>query len=282
MKKYLMTVVAALAAASFTSCSNEMDMFDPISSDKATIDLNVSNDVLMATRASSEITDYTKWIVKVSPQAFLDESNNVNVTAGETPATGWISASSSAENGISSKSFMAGGYKIEVSNYTGEAESYKANSNKGDAYYVGSVNKNLKKGSNSVTIDCDKAKNCRVNVSLSGLGDLTAITNATIILTQTNRGVDCPPLSDGETGYFKTGEDIYYQLSYKYNNVQKYSSSTVKIYEPAEHTEYSIVASTNTTGKIILTIQCDDTFDHNQADDKSIVIDAATGDEDNS
>ena len=84
MKKYLMTVVAALAAASFTSCSNEMDMFDPISSEKATIDLNVSNDIQMSTRASSDIAeeDYAKWYVKVSPDEKATATN-----PGETAAT---------------------------------------------------------------------------------------------------------------------------------------------------------------------------------------------------
>jgi hydrogenase maturation factor HypE len=39
-----------------------------------------------------------------------------------------------------------------------------------------------------------------------------------------------------------------------------------------------IVASTNTTGKITLTIECDETF--TPGGNKSIVIDAATGAED--
>ena len=272
MKKSILFASAALAALTFTSCSNEVDMFQTIGSEKATIDLNVSNDVQMSTR--SEITDYTKWIVKVSPQAFLDESNNVNVTAGDTPATGWISASSSAENGISSKSFTAGGYKIEVSNYTGEAESYKANSNKGEAYYAGSVNKNLKKGSNSVTIDCGKAINCRVKVSLSGLGDLAAITNPSVTLEQTDRSVACPDLYNGQIGYFIAGEEITYTLNYYYNGELKHSTAAT-ISSTAAATEYSIVASVTDQGKISLTIEYDSTFAPGAQ--KNIIIDPFTG-----
>ena len=275
MKKYLMTVVAALAAASFTSCTNEIDMFESLTSEKATINLNVSNDIMMVTR-SSEISDYSKWLVKVAPQSFTD-TNNASVTAGETTATDWISASASAEGGIGTKTFKAGGYNIAVKNYADDAAVYSANNNKGAAYYEGNINQKLVKGSNTVTVDCDKAKNCRVNVSLSGLGDLAAITNPTVTLTQEGRGTNCPALEDTETGYFKAGTQIGYTLNYYYNNELKHST-TAYITTPAEHTEYSIVASTNTTGKITLTIECDETF--TPGGNKSIVIDAATGEED--
>lgn len=280
MKKYLMTAVAALAAVSFNSCTNEIDMFEPLNSDKATIDLNVSNDILMVTRASSEITDYTNWLVKVAPQAFTDANNNKEVSAGATSATDWISASASASAGIGTKTFKAGGYNIAVKNFADDAAVYAANDNKGAAYYEGSINQELVKGSNSVTVDCGQAKNCRVNVSLSALtgpDGLAAITNPTVTLTQEGRGATCPALSDTQTGYFKTGTQIGYTLNYYYNDVEKHSTIAY-ITAPAAHTEYSIVASTNTTGKITLTIECDGTFD--QGDSKSVVIDAATGNQD--
>ena len=268
MKKYLMTVVAALAAASFTSCSNEMDMFDPISSEKATIDLNVSNDVLMATRASSEITDYTKWFVKVTP----------NETGLTNTYNSWMAASSLT----SDKTFTPGEYTIAVSNYQDESAVYTTENPYGDAYYTGSATETLKKGPNAVVIDCHQAQNCRVKVDLSGLDNVATIRNASVTLSQTGRGVDCPALTDGQIGYFKAGTPITYRLNYEYKGVSdetwasKSTSPDVSISSTDKHTEYKIVASTNSNGTISLTIKYDSDFEKNN-DQPAIIIDAATG-----
>lgn len=279
MKKYLMTVVAALAAASFTSCSNEMDMFDPISSDMATIDLNVTNDNVMVTRASSAISanDYANWFFQVSPKTVTINEKTTN--AGETVATGFKAAST-----IGDYKFKAGGYSVEVRNYATESDAYKANSNKGDAFYTGSVDKALAKGNNAVEVDCGQAQNCRVKVNLTGLNDLSAISDPSITLTQSERGVACPALGNGETGYFMVGKAISYVLNYKYTapgaqNATDKSTTSVNIPNPSAHTEYSIIAATNSNGTITLTIKRDDTF--GDGDDYTITIDAATGAEAN-
>ena len=281
MKKYLMTVVAALAAASFTSCSNEMDMFDPISSDKATIDLNVSNDIQMSTRTSSAIdkADYAKWYVKVSPDAKA-------ANPGETAATDWLVAST-----ISSQSFKPGDYTITVANYQEEGDAYTTTNPYGDAYYTKSVDKTLLKGPNAVVVDCEQAENCRVTVDLSGLNDVTTISNPNVTLSQTGRGftttnttdvVACPALTNGKIGYFMAGTAITYQLHYTYNSNPSDASTAkinhsdlVTIEKPAKHTEYKIVATSNSNGTITLTIKCDGYFD--PVSQPTITIDAATG-----
>ena len=53
MKKIMLSV-CALSAMVFTSCSNEVDMFETIGTPKATIELNISNDneMQVATRAT--------------------------------------------------------------------------------------------------------------------------------------------------------------------------------------------------------------------------------------
>jgi len=276
MKKYLMTVIAVLAA-SFTSCTNEVDMFEPINSDKATINLNVSNDVLMVTRASSAISsnDYENWFFQVSPKTVTIGETTTN--AGSTTATGFKAAST-----IGNYKFEAGGYLVEVRNYATEADAYKANDNKGAAFYVGSVDKALVKGNNAVEVDCGQAQNCRVSVNLSGLSDLSAISNPSITLTQSARGVACPALTNGQTGYFKAGETISYVLNYKYTapgstTAEERSTTSVNITAPSAHTEYSIVAATNSNGTITLTIKRDEAFD--DGTDYTITIDAATGDQ---
>lgn len=275
MKKYLMTVVAALAAASFTSCTNEIDMFEPLTSNKATIDLNVSNDILMVTRASTAISsnDYANWFFQVSPKDVTIGTTTTN--AGTTEATGFKAAST-----IGDYKFEAGGYSVEVRNYATETDAYKVDNNKGTAYYAGSVDKALVKGNNTVEVDCKQAQNCRVSVSLSGLSDLSAISSPSITLTQSERGVQCPALTNGETGYFMAGKTISYVLNYKYtapgttNAVDK-STTSVNITDPSAHTEYSIVAATNSNGTITLSIKRDEDFA--DGTDYDITIDAATG-----
>lgn len=247
MKKYLMTVVAVIAAAGFTSCSNEVDMFEPINSDKATINLNITNDNVMLTRAESNVSNPSSWYIKVG--------TNEQIQVSE----------------LSSEKYTAGEYTIAVSNYATEAAAITAN----QAYYSGSVVKNLVKGSNSVTIACGKAKNCRVKADLAGLADFSAITDAKLTVSQTeapNRVLN----TTTTTGYFYagTGKTINYDLDYKYNGT---AATTLhgSIADPAAATEYQVKVVTNSNGTITLTVSYDTEFDEHTVE--TITIDAATG-----
>lgn len=247
MKKYLMTVVVAIVAAGFTSCSNEVDMFEPINSDKATINLNITNDNLMITRAESNVTNTSSWYIKVG--------TNDQISVSE----------------LSSKKYTAGEYTIVVSNYANEAAAITAN----QAYYSGSLTKNLVKGSNTVTVSCGKAKNCRVKADLAGLADFSLITAAKLTVSQ--EGVDNRVLNTtNTTGYFYagTGKTITYQLDYKYNGVDA-TALTGNISSPVAATEYQVKVVTNTNGTITLTITYDTEFTENTVE--TITIDAATG-----
>ena len=247
MKKYLMTVVAALAAASFTSCTNEIDMFESLTSEKATIDLNITNYNVMNTRAVSDVADPSSWYVTVGTNSQIQVS------------------------GLSAKKYEAGTYNITFSNYASEAAAITAN----DAYYEGTnVNQELKKGSNSVTVPCGKAKNCRVKADLAGLADFPAISDAKLNVSQAS--VSARELTNNSTGYFYagTGKTITYNLGYKYNNVDM-STQPVTILDPAAATEYQVKVTTNTNGTITLTVTYDTEFSTVTA--KAITIDAATG-----
>lgn len=247
MKKYLMTVVAALAAASFTSCTNEIDMFESLTSEKATIDLNITNDNVMFTRAESNVSNTSSWYVKVG--------NNEQIQVSE----------------LSSQKYAAGDYNITVSNYATEAAAITAN----QAYYSGSVAKTLVKGSNSVTVACGQAKNCRVMADLAGLADFSAISEAKLTVSQSeapNRVLS----TESTTGYFYagTGKTINYDLDYKYNGV---AAKTLhgSIADPAAATEYQVIVVTNSNGTITLTVTYDTEFTTETAE--TITIDAATG-----
>lgn len=247
-----MTIAAVIATASFTSCSNEMDMFDPISSDKATIDLNITNDNVMVTRAEGAVPNPSSWYITVGTNAQIQVSE------------------------LSKQKYEAGGpYNITVSNYATEAGAIEAN----DAYYSGQVSKTLEKGSNDVTVACGQAKNCRVMADLAGLADFSAISEAKLTVSQSeapNRVLS----TESTTGYFYagTGKTISYALDYKYNGV---AAKTLhgSIADPAAAREYQVIVVTNSNGTITLTVTYDTEFTTVTAE--TITIDAATGEKEN-
>lgn len=248
MKKYLMTVVAAIVAASFTSCNNEVDMFQPIGSEKATINLNITNDNVMITRSESDVPNTSSWYIKVGTNDQIQVSS------------------------LSSQKYAAGQYTIIVSNYANEAAAIAAN----DAYYSGTnANEELKKGSNDVTVSCGKAKNCRVKADLAGLEDFSPITAAKLTVSQ--EGVDNRTLNTtNTTGYFYAGtsKTISYSLDYKYNGVDA-TPLHGSISSPVAATEYQVKVVTNSNGTITLTITYDTEFSENVVE--TITVDAATG-----
>ena len=260
MKKYLMTVVAALAAASFTSCSNEMDMFDPISSDKATIDLNVTNNVLMYTRADGDVeaTNPAGWYITVG----------TGTTSSQIPVSQ-----------LSTEKYTPGtGYTVTASSHADLAAAITANA----AYYEGTVtNVELKTGKNQINIACGKAKNCRVKVNLSGLSAFDKITNAKLTFTQGSTSRELDGTETKTTGYFlavennsDTSKDISYSLAYSYYD-SPMTPITGSISKPAAATEYQISVTTNDTGSITLKVTYNTQFNKVVTDE--ITIDAATG-----
>lgn len=257
MKKTFLFACAAIAASlSLTSCSDEVDMFEKAGK-TATIDLNITNDDAMATRASDQTADLNVWKASVSPK-----------TSELTNATGWVTANSLG-------AFKPGNYTIVVSNYATEAEVYSKNDGKGDAYYTGNKEISLVKGSNDVEIDCGTAKNCRVKADLSGITGVSGITEVVLKAKQTGnvtRGEYT--FADQDVAYFYANNAISYTLNYKYNDSPK-TQVTGSILTVEAAKEYKISIGTTDNGKIILTVKYDQTFDEGTTE--SVTINAATG-----
>lgn len=246
MKKTFLFMCVA-AATALTSCQSEVDMFEEAVK-TATINLCITNDDAMHSRAVNNVADQSTWYIKVGNNAQISVSN------------------------LSSAKYEAGTYSITVSSHTDEAAAITANA----AYYVGTVsNQALVKGSNTVTVACDKAQNCRVVADLAGLDGFTAISDAKLTVKQTN--VTDRVLTTAATpGYFYagTGKTINYQLDYKYNGSDA-TALTGSIQNPAAATEYQVKVVTNNNGTITLTITYDTEFTTNTAE--TFTIDAATG-----
>lgn len=246
MKKTFFFLCVAFATA-FTSCQSEVDMFEEAGK-TATIDLSITNDDVMQSRATANVEDKSTWYIKVGTNSQISVSN------------------------LSSQKYVAGSYDITVSSHTDEAAAIAANA----AYYVGTVsNQALDKGSNSVTVACGKAKNCRVVADLAGLNGFSAISDAKLTVKQTD--VTARVLTSSTTsGYFYagSGKTINYQLDYNYNGTAA-TSLTGMIQDPTAATEYQVKVVTNSNGTINLTITYDTEFTTHTVE--SITIDAATG-----
>lgn len=253
MKKTIISMCAVLAA---TACTNEVDMFQTIGTGRATIDLNVSNNdnISVVTRAENTVSDLSKWTAVV--------------TTNETAAD-----ATSADN-VGELTFKAGDkVTVKVSNYADEATAMPT-SKEGNAYYEGtSEETTLVKGSNPMQIACSTAKNCRVKATWTN-DDNGPIAVTSVVASQTGKSREYIFNTSGTTAYYYASTAISYTVNYKYNSEEKTITGTL-IESPAAATEYGISVSSNTNGKIILTITYDDTF--NTGDTESIVIDAATG-----
>lgn len=252
MKKTVISMCAVLAA---TACTNEVDMFQTIGTGRATIDLNVSNNdnISVVTRAENTVSDLPEWTAVVT--------------------TNGIAADATTADKVGELTFKADDkVTVKVSNYKDEATAMPS-SEAGNAYYEGtSEEKTLAKGANAISIACGTAKNCRVKAEWpSDDNGPIAVTN--IVASQTDKRSYTFGTS-GTTAYYYAGTAISYTVNYKYNNNDKTITGKL-IDSPAAATEYGISVSSNTNGKITLTITYDDTF--NTGNTESIVIDAATG-----
>lgn len=247
MNKKNLVFTYALAVILFTSCNNEVDMLKPISTAKATIELNISNDNdLTVTRASTTVADMANWQIQVGRGSTISVSNLTN------------------------KTYTAGTYDIKVCNYADLATAMPK-SKAGNAYFEGTKQVTLKKGANAVEIDCGKAKNAKLTVNTTGAKDVSTITKMTIDATQSDKRNYT--FSQDGSAFFYAGEAINYTINYTYNDTQKTISDSIQTVAAA--TEYQLIISTNNNGKITLTVKCDNEF--TPGGKTQVTIDAATG-----
>ena len=257
MKKYLMTIMAVLTTAGFTSCSNEVDMFEPLTSEKATIDLNITNDEVMNTRADVTGEALGSWFAKV----------------GEGD---WATA-----NTLEGKTYTPGTYTIQVGNFKSAAEAMPNNA-AGAAYFTATEDVTLVKGTNTVTFNCGTAKNAKVTVDWSGTAGVSGLTMTNVAASQAANTTSTPntpartyTYSAGGEAYFYAGAEVTFTINYTYNNVDK---TIIKKITPAAATQYAFNVSANSNGTITtLTITYDDGM--SSGGTTSTEIDAATGSE---
>jgi len=252
MKKSILLASAALAALSFTSCNKEVDMFEPIGSEKATINFNITSDDAVDTRAIQGATT-SEWWAKMGENA-------------------WAYA-----NTLENKTYTPGDYTIQVGNYMSQADAMP-NNEAGAPYYTLTKSVTLVKGTNTVAFACGTAKNGKVNVDWTGTAGVAGLTMTSVAASQVateNTPARTYTYTAGGTAYFYAGAEVTFTINYTYNSVAK--TITKKI-TPAAATQYAFNVSANSNGTITtLTITYDDGMANGDA--TSTTINAATGNE---
>ena len=242
MKKYLSTLL--VAAAMLSACTND-NILDVAS--YGYLDLGLTTDNTVTTRAVQSVADLSKWTVKV----------------GETAYTG------------SSQKFPAGPYTVTASNYANLATANAANENWGDAYYSGRTSVTLAAGeTENVTVVCGTAKNARLAVSFSLNA---AITNCTLTAKKgDNDLVFSASNASTAKAYYNATSTVNYSVSYTYRGEPR-TILNKSVTLGAAATEKKINITANDNGTITISVSYDNTFGDGGSD--TITIDAATGNE---
>ena len=255
MKKRILPIIAL--ALSATACVSDADL--DVADNKGYINVSVSADNSMETRAVQTVSDFSGWTIRARK---TEESNDIM----------WSSE----------KAFAAGVYTVKASNYPNEAESYTANSNWGAAYYYGSASgiTVTAGGTAQASIDCGKASNARMQVTITETTDILTNVSLEAKNEAKDRTLTFTASTNNDFAYFKANETVSYTLKYTYKqeSEQKTKSGTIDMKGPA--TTNIISVSANSSGLINVTIKYDDEF--GTGNSSTITIDAATGNEVNS
>ena len=250
MKKNFLPFIAL--ALSATACVSDADL--DVADNKGYINVSVSADNSMETRASKPVTDFSNWTIKVG-------------------GTKWTSSTQGIE---------AGTYTVTATNYATIEDALTANAPYGEAWYSGekeSVQITAGKQT-SVSIDCGKAKNARVRAEIAK--NMPSISDVAIKVYKRGETSRQPVLSiENTTAYFEASTEsssveISYEISYKYNNQDK-TLSTQTLTLGAGGYENIISIKSNQNGSISITVYCDNEFTPNGT--STITIDAATGEQ---
>ena len=248
MKKNFLPIIAL--ALSATACVSDADL--DVADNKGYINVSVSADNSMETRAVQTVSDFSGWTVKV----------------GETAWTG------------STQGFSAGTYTVTAMNYNDVAAALEANNSYGAAWYTGTQESvQITAGQQtSVTIQCGKAKNARVRAEIAD--NMPSISDVQIKVYKTGDSSRQPVLSTtNTTAYFEASTEISYEISYQYNGGSKTLSPQTLTLGAAGY-ENVISIKSNQNGSISITVTYDGEFTSNGTN--TITIDAATGNEVNS
>lgn len=247
MKKiYLAALTLAMTACVSNDDLNPVDNY-------GYIDVNVSNDPVMVTRAVQTVDDVNSWTITTK------KSN-------ENESKAWSSTTA----------YEAGTYTVNAQNYATEDEWRNANEKYGAAFYQGNTTVNVVAGTtNPAQIDCGKAQNAKLTVTIAEMP--AAFSNVTLTAQRDNENNLIFSKNNNKTeAFFGATEGVSYSLSYKYNNTDKnITGQTITMAGAATNNVISISANDN--GLISVSIKYDNEF--TPGNSNTITFDAATGEQ---
>lgn len=240
---------AALAALSMVSCTN--NELPEAEVGYGYINVNVSNDPVVETRASENVSSIVGWQIKTKKGT---EGN--------------------LEDWVSNKAYEAGEYTVFAQNYADESAWKAANDNWGAAFYQGETTVTVVAGkSENAEIDCGTAENAKLTVNITTLPETFSEVKVKVVRNESTT-LTFPTIGHTEA-YFGANEEVSFSLSYKYNNVEKnISNKTITMKGAATNNIINVTANNN--GLINVTIKVDNTF--GEGNSAGLVIDGATGD----
>lgn len=238
--------IVALAAA-LCACHKPAPQLN--SNNYGYIDLGISADESMGTKAVTTVDDFAGWTVLV----------------GTTPYTG------------ATMPIAAGTYTVSAKNF---ASMEAANTGRGAAFYSGeTAGVVVTAGSTATpTIACGKAKNARFKVVFADT--FTSIATDYSFTTKDTRAIVFDGTKEKSTpAYYPATLDdehpstVDYRIDYTFGTTPKVIEGTIKL--GAAATEKTITIQGNSNGTITINITYDDTFGNGGAEE--ITIDGATG-----
>lgn len=257
MKKiYLAALTLAMTACVSNDDLNPVDNY-------GYIDVNVSNDPVMVTRAEGENTD----------DKVVDNLEEWYITTkqGEQDEIVWNAQ----------KSYPAGDYTV-IARSAQTMEAANTQNTFGIAYYEGSNSVTVNTGGTAqATISCGTAKNSRLKLDLTEL-NTSIFTNVTLSAKATNEQSSRNLTSKNSIAYYTPESTVNYTITYNYNGAE--STTTVpttnnySIKIGAAATESTIKLKSNNNGTIeIIKITYNDEFTSSEPEVKE--FDAATGEQ---
>lgn len=244
MKKiYLAALTLAMTACVSNDDLNPVDNY-------GYIDVNVSNDPVMVTRAEGEPT----WIITATKDGNTYEGIN------------------NGENKV-----PAGTYKIYAQSHSTMEYANKLD-DWGVPYYSGESNEILINAGESATasVYCGKAKNSKITGSFNLINKFT---DCKLILDPDDRALQISKadndnsITTNKSAFFSPG-NVNYSFTYKYNDETKGITGNINCIAGNEH---YINISSNKNGTINVVISYDTEFGN--GDDITLNFDAATGEQ---
>jgi hypothetical protein len=244
MKKILFAAMAL--GMCMTSCMN--DEF-PNAVQYGYINLNVSNDPTLQTRAVQNVEDLSKWVIEA-----------VNGSAKYTLTTGTTKV-------------KQGTYVVSAKSHETEEKALLDNSGWGAAYYEGSVSGiEVNPGITApAEVKCNTAKNARLKVQFSLVGNFT---DYSLTATERNLTFDSSNYTTA-LAYYGAEDVVEYSLTYKYNGKEVEKPITGTITMKGAATENIISIASNDNGNLTVSVSYDNAFGEGNKHD--FTFDAATG-----